>query len=224
MPSGLSETGARCCHRREPDRVHQATAWRARVYLEATESKAFTIFAGTANPELAVAIARGLGVQVGACHIDRFPDGEVAVQLLEPVRRKEVFLVQPTSPPVNDHLVELLALADACRRAAAARITAILPYFGYARADKRHGRREPITGRVVADLLQVVGIAHAEPDSGRRYIQREQPVRPIARVFEFPVEIDTDHVQTTLENGILKIHIPKAATGRRKVIRVGQSA
>jgi len=123
-------------------------------------SQGFTIFAGTANPALAAAIARELGVQVGACAIDRFPDGEVAVQLLEPVRRKDVFLVQPTSPPVNDHLIELLALADACRRAAAARITAIVPYFGYARADKRHGRQEPIMGRVVADLLEAVGIAH----------------------------------------------------------------
>jgi ribose-phosphate pyrophosphokinase len=84
----------------------------------------------------------------------------VAVELLEPVRRREVFLVQPTSPPVNDHLVELLALADACRRAGARRITAIVPYFGYARADKRNGRREPITGRVVADVMEAVGIAH----------------------------------------------------------------
>lgn len=120
----------------------------------------FTILAGTANPPLAAAIASELGIKVGACVIDRFPDGEVMVQLREPVRRKEVFLVQPTSPPVNDHLVELLAMADACRRAAAASITAIVPYFGYGRADKRHGRREPITGRVVADLLQVVGISH----------------------------------------------------------------
>ena len=123
-------------------------------------SHGFTIFSGTANPALAAAIARELNVQVGACAVERFPDGEVAVRLLEPVRRKEVFLVQSTSPPVNDHLVELLALADACRRAAAARITSIVPYFGYARADKRHGRREPITGRVVADLLEAVGIAH----------------------------------------------------------------
>jgi ribose-phosphate pyrophosphokinase len=123
-------------------------------------SDRFTLIAGTANPGLATAIARELGVQVGACAIDRFPDGEVAVQLLEPVRGKEVFLVQPTSPPVNDHLVELLALADACRRAVAARITAVVPYFGYARADKRHGRREPITGRMVADLLEAVGITH----------------------------------------------------------------
>ena len=123
-------------------------------------TRGFAIFAGTANPALAAAIACELDVQVSACEIDRFPDGEVAVQLLEPVRRKEVFLVQSTSPPVNDRLVELLALADACRRAAAARITAIVPYFGYARADKRHGRREPITARVAADLLEAVGIAH----------------------------------------------------------------
>jgi ribose-phosphate pyrophosphokinase len=120
----------------------------------------FTIFAGSANPALADATARELGVKLGLCAVDRFPDGEVSVALLEPVRRKEVFLVQPMSPPVNDRLVELLALADACRRAAAMRITAVIPYFGYGRADKRDGRREPITGRVVADLLQAVGIAH----------------------------------------------------------------
>jgi ribose-phosphate pyrophosphokinase len=123
-------------------------------------SSGFALFAGSANAALADAVARELGVRIGGCAIDRFPDGEVAVQLLEPVRRKEVFLVQPTSPPVNDHLVELLALADACRRAAAERVTAVVPYFGYGRADKRHGRREPITGRVVADLLQAVGITH----------------------------------------------------------------
>ena len=122
-------------------------------------SNDFTIFSGTANPALAAAVARELGAPLGACAIDRFPDGEVAVQLLDPVRHKEVFLLQPTSPPVNDNLVELLTLADACRRAAAARITAIVPYFGYARADKRDGRLEPITGRMVADLLQAVGFA-----------------------------------------------------------------
>jgi len=123
-------------------------------------NKGFTIFAGTANPALTAAIARELGVRIGACAIDQFPDDKVAVQLLEPVRRKEVFLVQPTSPPLDGRLIELLALADACRRSAAARITAIVPYFGYARADKQHGRREPITGRMVADLFEAVGIAH----------------------------------------------------------------
>jgi ribose-phosphate pyrophosphokinase len=120
----------------------------------------FAIFTGTANPVLAATIARELGTGVGACVVDRYPDGDVAVQLLDSVRRKEIFLVQPTSPPVNDHLIELLALADACRRAGAARISAIVPFFGYGRADKRHGRREPIMARVVADLLEVVGIGH----------------------------------------------------------------
>ena len=118
------------------------------------------LLTGRANPTLAAAIADELGAKLGACDVDRFPDGEIAVRLHEPVRRKDVFIVQPTAPPVNDHLVELLALADACRRAAAARLTAIVPYFAYARADKRHGRREPITGRMVADCLETVGFQH----------------------------------------------------------------
>jgi ribose-phosphate pyrophosphokinase len=122
--------------------------------------KEFVIFAGTANPDLTAAIAADLGMFPGACAIERFPDGETSVQLLEAVRRKEVFLVQPLSPPVNDHLVELLALADACRRAGSARITAVVPYLGYARSDKRHCRREPISGRMVADVIEAIGIDH----------------------------------------------------------------
>jgi ribose-phosphate pyrophosphokinase len=123
-------------------------------------SDSFTLFAGTANPDLAMAVAREFGVPLGGCAIERFPDGEVSVRLNEPVRRHEIFIVQPTSPPVNEHLVELLALVDACRRASAAQITAIVPYFGYARSDKRHGRREPITASMVALLLQAVGVEH----------------------------------------------------------------
>ncbi len=120
----------------------------------------FTIFSGTANPELAASLARELGVQPGACVVERFPDGEVSVRLGESVRKREVFVVQPTAPPVDTHLVELLAFADACRRDAATRITAIVPYFGYARGDNRHGRREPIMASTVADLMQTVGIDH----------------------------------------------------------------
>jgi ribose-phosphate pyrophosphokinase len=85
---------------------------------------------------------------------------ELAVHLEQSVRNCEVFIVQPTSPPVNEHLVELLTLSDTCRRAAAARITAVVPYFGYARCDKRHGRREHITASMVALLLQAVGVNH----------------------------------------------------------------
>jgi ribose-phosphate pyrophosphokinase len=120
----------------------------------------FVVLSGTANPPLAQAIASELGVHLGACLLERFPDSEISVRLLETVRRTEVYLIQPTSPPVNDHLVELLALADACRRAAATRITAVVPYFGYARQDKRIGRCEPITASLVAHLMQTAWIDH----------------------------------------------------------------
>jgi ribose-phosphate pyrophosphokinase len=126
--------------------------------MNGTTDGAFTIFSGTSNSALAGAIARILCVPLGERTIERFPDGEVAIWIGESVRRKEVFIVQPTSPPVDSHLVELLAFADACRRAAAAHITAVIPYFGYARSDKRHGHREPITACMVADLLQAVGV------------------------------------------------------------------
>jgi ribose-phosphate pyrophosphokinase len=119
----------------------------------------FTIFAGTANAVLAASVARELGVKLGACAVERFPDGETSVRLDEPVRGREVFVMQPTAPPVNDHLVELLAFADGCRRASAARITAIVPYFGYARSDKRDGQRVPVMASMVADLMQAAGIS-----------------------------------------------------------------
>jgi ribose-phosphate pyrophosphokinase len=118
------------------------------------------IISGTANPDLAHAIAAALGVSPNAATATHFPDGETAIELLEPVRGKFVFIVQPTAPPVNDHLMELLAFADACRRASAAHVCAVVPYFGYARSDKRHGRLEPITASMVARLVQAVGIDH----------------------------------------------------------------
>jgi ribose-phosphate pyrophosphokinase len=120
----------------------------------------FTIFAGRANVALATSVAVEMGARLGACSVERFPDGELSVRLDEPVRGRKVFIIQPTSPPVNDHLIELLAFVDACRRASAAHITAVIPYFGYSRADKRHGRREPITASMLADLTQAVGVNH----------------------------------------------------------------
>lgn len=120
----------------------------------------FLLFAGTANPALAEAVARQLAQPLGAATIERFPDGEVSVHIEETVRDREIFLVQPTSPPVDPNLVELLAFADAARRSGAARVTAVVPYFGYARSDRRHGCREPITARLVADLIETAGIAH----------------------------------------------------------------
>ncbi|HEY0971678.1 MAG TPA: ribose-phosphate pyrophosphokinase [Gemmatimonadales bacterium] len=121
---------------------------------------AFRVLAGTANPVLAGAVARALGVTAGRCRVERYPDGELSVTLDESVRGREVFLVQPTAPPVNDHLVELVAFADACRRASAHRVTAVMPYFGYARADRREHGRQPIMASAVAQLLQCAGVDH----------------------------------------------------------------
>lgn len=123
-------------------------------------TKEFLLFDGGSNPDLSASVARELGISLGACRTVRFPDGEISVQILQPVRCKDVFIIQPLCPPVNDHLVTLLAFADACRRAAAERITAIVPYLGYSRSDKRQARREPVGARMVADILQAVGIDH----------------------------------------------------------------
>src|SRR5512145_2294113 len=112
----------------------------------------YVLIGGTASTELAEAIAREAGIPLARCAIERFPDGEVSVEIGESVRRREVVLIQSTSPPVNDNLVELVLLADACRRAAALHITAIVPYFGYARSDRRQGRRSPVSARAAADL------------------------------------------------------------------------
>lgn len=119
-----------------------------------------SVFAGTGNPALAAAAVAELGLALSPCTVSRFPDGELSVELEVSVRGHDVFLVQPTAPPVNDNLMELLVLADAARRASAARITAVIPYFGYARSDKRSGRRGPVTASAVARMLEGAGVAH----------------------------------------------------------------
>src|SRR5690606_39542396 len=119
-----------------------------------------TILAGTSRRGLADAVAREAGVPLGRVEVGRFPDGELTVRIDESVRDRDVFLLQATSSPVNEHLVELLALADACRRGSAGRITAVVPYFGYARSDRRAGRREPIMAGLVAEVLEAAGVDH----------------------------------------------------------------
>lgn len=120
----------------------------------------FSLFTGSAHPVLAQSIARELDVPLGMRTVEHFPDGEQSVRLEQLVQGHHVFIVQPTSPPVDMHLMELLMFADACRRAAPTQITAIVPYFGYARQDRRRGRHEPITASMVAELLQTVGVTH----------------------------------------------------------------
>ncbi|KAJ3681750.1 hypothetical protein LUZ60_014323 [Juncus effusus] len=115
------------------------------------------IFSGTANPALAKEIANYLGLELGKIKIKRFADGEIYVQLQESVRGCDVFLVQPTCPPANENLMELLIMIDACRRASAKNITAVVPYFGYARADRKTQGRESIAAKLVANLITEAG-------------------------------------------------------------------
>jgi ribose-phosphate pyrophosphokinase len=112
------------------------------------------LVAGSAGRHLATELARLTSLRPVAAHTERFPDGELALELHESVRGCEVVLLQATSPPVNDNLVELVLLLDACRRDGAASVTVVLPYFGYARSDYRHGRRGPVGARVAAELLE----------------------------------------------------------------------
>ncbi|OBX51668.1 ribose-phosphate pyrophosphokinase [Moraxella nonliquefaciens] len=117
------------------------------------------VFSGSANPELAQTVANHLHIPLSKSDITRFSDGEIAVEIKENVRGKDVFILQPTCAPTNDHLMEVVLLADALRRSSAGRITAVIPYFGYARQDRRpRSARVPISARVVADILSIAGI------------------------------------------------------------------
>ena len=117
------------------------------------------MFAGNANPALAHDIARHLTTPLGRAYVGRFSDGEVNIELMENVRGRDVFIVQPTCPPTNDHLMELLVMVDACRRASAAKITAVVPYFGYSRQDRRpRATRSAITAKLVANMVQSAGV------------------------------------------------------------------
>src|SRR3954465_3454126 len=117
------------------------------------------LFTGNANPKLAQKVARHLNIQLGRATVSKFSDGEVMVELLENVRGKDVFILQSTGAPTNDSLMELMIMSDALRRSSAARITAAMPYFGYARQDRRpRSVRVPITAKVVANMLTTVGI------------------------------------------------------------------
>ncbi len=117
------------------------------------------IFSGNANPELARRIAAHLHVSLGKCTVQTFSDGEISVEIEETVRGREIFIIQPTCQPTNDHMMELLVMIDALRRASAQRITAVVPYMGYSRQDRRpRSARVPITAKVVANMLESVGL------------------------------------------------------------------
>ncbi len=149
------------------------------------------IFSGNSNPELARKVVDYLHIPLGKAHVGRFSDGEIMVELNENVRGKDVFIIQSTCAPTNDNLMELLVMADALRRASAARITAVVPYFGYARQDRRvRSARVPITAKVVADMISGVGVdrvltvdLHADQIQGFFHI-------PVDNVYGSPVLVE----------------------------------
>ena len=138
------------------------------------------LVAGSANRALSTAVAQDLGLILAPALIERFPDREVHVELQEDPSGREVFLLQPTSPPPDEHVIELLALADACRRGNAANVTAIIPYFGYAMQDRRAKGLESVTGRVVADCISLSGI--------QRVVTLDLHTDAIEGFFTLPVE------------------------------------
>ncbi|MEN6544708.1 MAG: ribose-phosphate pyrophosphokinase [Armatimonadia bacterium] len=149
------------------------------------------IFTGNANRPLADAVARELGLELNRADVGRFSDLEVRVTIKESVRGADVFIIQPTCSPVNDNLMELLVMIDACRRGSADRITAVLPYYGYARQDKKIRGREPITAKLVANLITTAGAdrvlamdLHADPIMGFFDLPVDQlPGRPIVSAY-----------------------------------------
>jgi ribose-phosphate pyrophosphokinase len=156
------------------------------------------VFSGRANIPLAEKIAHCLGDTLGRVTLNNFPDGEISVRIEEDVRGRDIFLVQPTCPPVNENLMELLVMLDSFMRASAARITAVLPYYGYARQDRKDQGRVPITAKLVANLLTVAG--------ANRVLALDLHAAQIQGFFDIPV----DHLQAApvINDYIRTLNIP----------------
>src|SRR5215475_2761557 len=160
------------------------------------------VFSGSAHPELTREIAEFLGVKPGQSRLKRFPDSEVSFQIDENIRGTDVFVVQPTCTPVDQHIIELLIMIDAFKRSSAARITAVLPYFGYARQDRKDKPRVPISAKLVANILSAAGTNRVlTMDLHKAQIQGFFDI-PVDHLFAAPVIIDhlqrLDHPKLTL--------------------------
>ena len=138
------------------------------------------LFTGNANRQLGEEIAEYLGISLGQAKVKRFADGESAIEINESVREADVFIIQPTCAPVNDNLMELLIMMDACRRASAQRITAVMPYYGYARQERKTKARDPISAKLVANLLTEAG--------ADRVIAMDLHANAIQGFFDIPVD------------------------------------
>jgi ribose-phosphate pyrophosphokinase len=149
--------------------------------MQAAQTPDFMVFTGNANPALAGEIASHLGISLGAARVGRFSDGEVTVEINTNVRARDVFVIQSTCAPTNDSLMELLIMVDALKRASAERISAVIPYYGYARQDRRpRSSRVPISAKVVANLLQTVGVS--------RVLTMDLHADQIQGFFDIPVD------------------------------------
>ena len=157
------------------------------------------LFAGTSHPELAQQIAGCLGVQLGKAKIETFPDGEIGVQILESVRGRDVFVLQTIAQHPNSYLMELLIMVDALKRASARSIVAVIPHYGYARQDRRGKGREPITAKLVADLLQKTGVT--------RVLTMDLHTEQIQGFFDIPV--DNLYARPVLGEAIQKWQLDK---------------
>lgn len=145
-----------------------------------TKMRGFKIFSGSAHPTFGKEVSKHLGFPLSKAVIGKFSDGEINIQISESVRGKDIFIIQPTCVPVNDNLMELLVMVDALRRSSANSITAVLPYFGYARQDRKAAPRVPITAKMVANLMQEVGI--------ERIITMDLHAGQIQGFFDVPVD------------------------------------
>src|SRR3954464_4459468 len=161
------------------------------------------VFSGPAHRELAERICKYIGVPLGKATISSFPDGETYVRIEENIRGHDVFIVQPTSPPTNQHLMELLIMVDAARRASADRITAVIPFFGYARQDRKDKPRVPITAKLVANLLHAAGV--------NRVLTMDLHAQQVQGFFDIPV----DHLYSM---PVLIKYLRTILTGRTVVV------
>ncbi len=161
------------------------------------------VFSGNANPHLAEDICASLSIPLSNVEVRRFSDGEIFVEVGENVRGKDVYVIQPTCPPVNDHLMELVIMVDALRRASARRITAVMPYYGYGRQDRKVAPRVPITAKVVAEMLMVVGV--------RRVLAMDLHAGQIQGFFNIPVDhlyaapILIDYLGKTFKDNLIMV-------------------
>jgi ribose-phosphate pyrophosphokinase len=182
------------------------------------------VFTGNANPELALKISSHLQIPIGQASVGTFSDGETMVEILENVRGRDVFVIQSTCAPANDNLMELLTMADALRRSSAARITAVIPYFGYARQDRRvRSARVPITAKVVADMMASVGICrvltvdlHADQIQGFFYM-------PVDNVYSTPILLEDITAQGLIDTMVVSPDVGGVVRARAMAKRLNHA-